>query len=78
MFKVSILDIAKAAPIFDDLVSCIVLPGADGELSLMDFHQSLVACLQQGTIRIDDKKIITIKKGIARAEKNKVSVLIER
>ncbi|MBN3038725.1 MAG: hypothetical protein JW869_04820 [Candidatus Omnitrophica bacterium] len=78
MFRISVLDVAKTGAVFDDLASCVVLPGEDGEISLLDFHQTIVACLKEGTIRIDNKKPIPIKKGIARAEKNKISVIIER
>ena len=78
MFKVTVLDIAKTAMIFEDLATCVILPGEDGELSIMDFHQNLVATLKEGEVRIDRQKPITIKKGIVKVEKIGVSILIER
>lgn len=78
MFRVSVLDVAKASPIFNDLASCVIVPGSDGELSILDFHQSMIACLKEGYIRIDKFRPIAIKKGIARVEKNKLSIIIEK
>lgn len=78
MFKVSVLDIAKTAIMFEDLATCVILPGEDGELSLMDFHQNLVATLKEGVVRIDAHKPIEVKKGIVKVDKNGVSILIER
>ena len=52
MFRVSILDIEKAQPIFRDIASSVVLPGEEGELSILDFHQPIVCCLKEGMIKV--------------------------
>jgi len=78
MFIVSIIDIKTTATILKDLASCVVLPGEEGELSVMDFHQAIVACLKEGIVKVDNKCSIHIKKGIARMEGNELSVLVEK
>lgn len=76
MFKVSILDIKTAAPIFQELVKCVILPTEEGELSVLDFHQSIISKLKKGVIRAD-REHISVKKGIAKMQDNELVVLVE-
>jgi F0F1-type ATP synthase epsilon subunit len=78
MLTVSILDIKTTAAILKEMASCVVLPGEEGEFSVMDFHQEIVACLKEGMVRVDEKHFIRIKKGIARMERNELSILVEQ
>ena len=78
MFRVAILDIITAELIVKKIVSSVVLPGEEGEFSILDFHQPLISCLKDGTIKIDGKPSIHIKKGIARTQGNELSILVER
>ena len=78
MFKLSVLDIKTAATIFQELVSQVVLPGEEGELSILDFHQPIISCLKDGIIRIDSKPPMVIKGGIASMQDNKLTVLVEK
>ncbi|MDP8297384.1 MAG: hypothetical protein RAP41_04285 [Candidatus Orphnella occulta] len=78
MFTVSMLDIKTTATILKEMASCVILPGEEGQLSIMDFHQPIVACLKKGVIKIDQSRSIQIKSGIARMEGNVLSVLVER
>ena len=78
MFKAVILDICQISFVFNGLVSMIVLPGQEGQLSIVDFHQPIVSYLTGGTIEIDKTEFISIKRGIARMEKNGLTVLVER
>jgi F0F1-type ATP synthase epsilon subunit len=78
MFKVSVLDIKSASVIFAEMATSVVLPGEEGEFSILDFHQSIVSCLRQGEIKIDKGPVIPIQRGIIRMEKNKLSILVER
>ncbi|MDD5128482.1 MAG: hypothetical protein PHO40_02385 [Candidatus Omnitrophica bacterium] len=78
MFKVSVLDIKTASSIFQELVSQVVLPGEEGELSIMDFHQPIISCLKDGLIRIDNTPPIFIKSGIASMQDNELVVLVEK
>jgi F0F1-type ATP synthase epsilon subunit len=77
MFKVSVLDIKNASPIFKNSVSEVVLPGEDGEMAVLDFHQSFISTLDRGTIKIDGSSI-RIKGGIAGMKENELVILIEK
>lgn len=78
MFRVSILDIKTAELIFREMVSSVVLPGEEGEFSILDFHQPIISCLKDGVIRIAERSPIPIRKGIARMERNELSILVEK
>ena len=80
MFQVSILDLKKAMLIFEEMVSGIVLPGEEGELSILDFHQPIISCLKKGVIKIDAEKpvFIKIKEGIAGMNGKELVVLVEK
>ena len=78
MFNVSVLDVKTAAVILKEMVSETILPGAEGELCILDFHQPIIYYLKKGVIRIEPGPSIRIKKGIARMEGNELVVLIER
>lgn len=77
MFKVSILDIKDASLIFQDNASTVILPGEDGEMTILDFHQSFVTTLKKGKIKIDDKNM-RIKSGIAGMKYDELSILIDK
>ena len=77
MFKVSVLDIQTASIIFQGKASSVILPGEEGELSVLDFHQSIISCLKDGMIRIDNTPI-AIKRGIARMQGEELCILVER
>ena len=78
MFPISILDIKTTATILKEMASTVVLPGEEGELSIMDFHQSIVVCLKEGIVNVDELHFISIKKGIARMEGNELFILVEQ
>lgn len=77
MFKVVVLDIETASPIFQEIASNVVLPAEEGELSILDFHQSIISCLKEGMIKIDNAPI-AIKKGIAKMQGDELVILVER
>lgn len=78
MFSVSILDIERAEPILKELVHCVVLPGEEGEFSILDFHQPIISCLKKGVIQVDTGKAIRIKirGGIAAMNGDELTVLV--
>jgi len=78
MFKISIIDIKTAELVFREMVSSVVLPGEEGEFSILDFHQSFICCLKDGIIKTDELLPMHINKGIARMERNELSVLVEK
>ena len=77
MFKVSVLDIKTVSHILQETASSVILPGEEGELSILDFHQPIVSCLKDGVMKIDDTSI-AIKRGIARMQDDRLVVLVER
>lgn len=77
MFRISVLDIKTASPIFQEKASSVVLPGEEGELSILDFHQPIISCLKDGMIKIDDTRI-AIKSGIAKMQGDELVVFVEK
>jgi F-type H+-transporting ATPase subunit epsilon len=66
--------------IFSDTVGNVYLPGADGELGILDGHASLVTALQPGELRYDkDGKtvVLAIGTGFAEVTEHKVNVLTD-
>ena len=63
----------------------VILPGADGELSVMDFHQPFLYYLRAGQIRVRSKvkkgelteRKVGIKKGIANFQDNTLTLIVE-
>ncbi len=78
MFKASIIDIKTAESIFSEMATSVILPGEEGEFSLLDFHQPIISYLKKGAVKIDKRQPILIERGIAKMERNELVVLIER
>lgn len=68
----------------------IILPGADGELAVMDFHQPCIYALRAGKITVKYKNektekrknikrqdVFVIKKGVAKIVANELVILVE-
>jgi len=61
-----------------------VLPGLDGEFSLLDFHQPFLYRLRRGIIKIKEKqneegegRLFSIKDGLAKFSGNSLVILCE-
>ncbi len=54
----------------------VILPARDGELCILNFHQSFLARLKQGFIRFPGHKIF-INDGLASLRGNVLNVFIE-
>ncbi|MDD3345801.1 MAG: hypothetical protein PHO34_05205 [Candidatus Omnitrophica bacterium] len=78
MFKTSVLDIKTASVVFQGLVSSVTLPGEEGELSLLDFHEPIIICLKEGAVKIDANSPMPIKSGIASMKNNELIMLLEK
>jgi len=66
--------------IFSDKVSDVYLPGADGEMGVLELHAALVTALKPGELRYEkDGKIeeLAIGSGFAEVTQEKVSVLTD-
>jgi len=75
MFKVSIFD--QERKLFEDLASQVSLPGAEGELAVLDFHAPMISLLKGGRISVDGK-YLPIRQGVALVDRNELLVLVER
>lgn len=70
--------------VFDELYSQeareVILPGDEGELSIMDFHQPIVCRLVEGNIKILSRQkeaIIHVTDGVAHMEGNVLKIMAE-
>lgn len=78
MFRASVLDIKTTRIVYQELVESVILPGEEGELSVLDFHQPIICCLKKGVIRINKNIPIEIKRGIAKVKRNELVALVEK
>jgi F-type H+-transporting ATPase subunit epsilon len=66
--------------IFSDTVTDVYLPGAGGEMGILELHAALVTALQPGELRYEkDGKVheLAIGSGFAEVTQEKVSVLTD-
>lgn len=62
--------------IFEGEAKSIIVPGEQGVFELLSFHKRILSRLISGTIVIDGRSIY-IKRGVIKANQNKVTVLVE-
>jgi F0F1-type ATP synthase epsilon subunit len=55
----------------------VILPGEQGTFEILPFHKNLISRLVKGTIQIDEN-IFHILRGIAKVEKNDVTIIMEK
>jgi F-type H+-transporting ATPase subunit epsilon len=78
--KVKIL--APSEKLLEEEAVEIILPGADGEFSVMEFHQPCLYRLRSGQIKVrlrQEKRLrkVPIKRGLASVLPNKLVALVE-
>ncbi|MEK7849458.1 MAG: hypothetical protein AAB213_01355 [Candidatus Omnitrophota bacterium] len=81
--RISILDAQHT--IFQGVVSEAVLPATDGEIAILDNHESIFVALSKGLIRlvpvaklgVHDLKPIRVHRGLARMRNNELIILVE-
>lgn len=74
MLKVLIMSPNKV--FFDGRARSVIIPGADGFFEIMDFHCPLISLTVGGGVQVDNKRIV-VKRGVVKAERNEVVVLVE-
>ena len=80
MFQVLILNIHPEKSdhvIYEGPSSSVVLPGADGEFEILDFHKPIISTLKKGYIVIDNAKEIPITGGIAKMHLQSLVAMVE-
>lgn len=81
--RISILDAQHT--IFQGVVSEAVLPATDGEIAILDDHESIFVALSKGLIRlvpvaklgVPALKPIRVHRGLARMRNNELIILVE-
>ncbi|MDD4938735.1 MAG: hypothetical protein PHI60_01060 [Candidatus Omnitrophica bacterium] len=74
-----LLDVSVLSPqevIFEGKAKSVVLPGEIGVFEVLPYHKRILSRLLSGDVVIDGQKI-TIKRGIAKVDQNKVTVIVE-
>jgi len=74
-----LLDVSVLSPrgvIFEGKAGKVILPGEQGVFEIMSFHKHILSLLVGGNLTVDEKDI-PVKRGIAKIELNKVTVIIE-
>jgi len=66
--------------LFEGFTRQAILPGEDGEFSVWDFHQTLIAALKKGMVILHSGKTIAperieIGSGIATLDRNELMIL---
>ncbi len=64
--------------IFEGQSKSVVLPGADGEFEILDFHKALISRLKKGLIVVDNQKELPIKGGIAAMSKQHLLIIADK
>lgn len=80
MFHVLILS-SKPRPhegvLYEGNVSSLILPGAEGEFEILDFHKPIVSRLKKGVIIADNSKELPIQGGLAKMDKQSLVAVVD-
>lgn len=74
-----LLDVSVLSPskvVFEGKAKTVSVPGEQGVFEVLPFHKRLLSRLISGTLVIDEKNF-SIRKGIAKVDQNKVTIIIE-
>ena len=63
--------------LFDGEATSVFLPGDMAEFELLDFHAPIVSLLRPGSVVVDWKTRIPIKRGMVRFDRNECMILVE-
>lgn len=76
MFLLDVSVLNSSEVLFKGKAGRVILPGEQGVFEIMPFHKPTLSLLVSGNLVVDDKDI-PVKRGIARVELNKVTVIID-
>ncbi|MFC1807951.1 hypothetical protein ACFL0T_06255 [Candidatus Omnitrophota bacterium] len=62
--------------VFQGKAKNIILPGEEGIFEILPYHKSIISRLISGRLIIEDK-VFRIHRGIAKADKNHVTIIVE-
>ncbi len=68
--------------LFNDDVESVMLPGVNGQFTILDRHAPLISVLRNGVIKYrsshnDSEEAISINSGFVKVKKNKITVCID-
>ena len=73
------LDVSLLSPdriIFKGEAKSIIVPGEQGSFEILAFHKRIISRLFTGILDIDGERF-SVKRGIIKVDKNKVTIIIE-
>jgi len=59
---------------FDGTAATVVLPGEDGEVTVLDFHAPMLCTLSKGDVIVDEAAF-PVQGGLARVARNVVTII---
>lgn len=62
--------------IFQGKAKSVILPGEEGVFEVLPFHKRILSRLISGRLFVDEQNFL-VKRGIAKVNQNKVTVIIE-
>ena len=75
MFRATI--ISDDRTVYDGEVWSVILPGATGEFEILELHKPIVSLLRGGTILIDWKQEILIRRGAVKVEGDQLIAIVD-
>jgi F-type H+-transporting ATPase subunit epsilon len=63
--------------LFEGDAQSVFLPGDMAEFELLDFHAPIVSLLRPGSVVVDWKTRIPIKRGMVKFDRNECMILVE-
>lgn len=79
MFRVLILHGAPETQsvLLESEAMSVVLPGAEGEFEVLDFHKPIISYLKEGSIVVDNHKEFKVRGGVAKMGGQSLVVIAE-
>ena len=74
-----LLNVSVLSPeeiVFEGKAKSIIVPGEQGVFEVLPFHKRILSRLISGKVLVDDRSF-TVKRGIIKADLNKVTIIIE-
>ncbi|MDD5466039.1 MAG: hypothetical protein PHP73_06865 [Candidatus Omnitrophica bacterium] len=62
--------------IFEGQAKSVILPGEEGVFEVLSFHKRILSRLISGKLFIDEQGF-PVKRGIAKVDQNKVTIIVE-
>ncbi len=63
--------------IFEGKASAVILPGEQGVFEILPHHKRILSRLLEGYVIVDNKNAFAVRRGVAKADKNEVTIIVE-